>query len=178
MLLAVHLGILVRHKHTQFPGPGRAEDNVVGERLWPTYMRQGRRRCSSSPPRCCCAARRHRADQPDLDLSARSGTGRRVSAASQPDWYMGWLDGALRLMPPLEIRAFGYEVPNPFFPGVLLPGVFFTLLYLAPFIEARQDKDHGRAPPPRPAARPAGSHGDRRVGVVFFYLVLLGLGIG
>ena len=40
-----------------------------------------------------------------------------VSAASQPDWYMGWLDGALRIMPGWEIRAFGFEIPNPFFPG-------------------------------------------------------------
>ena len=35
---------------------------------------------------------------------------------------MGWLEGGLRLMPPWEIRAFGFEIPNPFFPGVLLPG--------------------------------------------------------
>jgi ubiquinol-cytochrome c reductase cytochrome b subunit len=37
VLIALHLAILVRHKHTQFPGPGRREDNVVGERFWPTY---------------------------------------------------------------------------------------------------------------------------------------------
>ena len=40
-----------------------------------------------------------------------------VSSASQPDWYMGWLDGALRLYPAWEIRAFGFEVP-----GAVLPG--------------------------------------------------------
>ena len=40
-----------------------------------------------------------------------------VSSASQPDWYMGWLDGALRLFPPWEIRAFGYELPAPVLPG-------------------------------------------------------------
>jgi ubiquinol-cytochrome c reductase cytochrome b subunit len=65
-----------------------------------------------------------------------------VSAASQPDWYMGWLDGALRLMPSWEIRAFGYEIPNPFFPGVLLPGITFTLLTLWPWLEARITGDH------------------------------------
>ncbi|HEV3227416.1 MAG TPA: cytochrome b, partial [Acidimicrobiales bacterium] len=37
VLLSLHLFIVVRHKHTQFAGPGREEDNVVGERLWPTY---------------------------------------------------------------------------------------------------------------------------------------------
>ena len=50
---------------------------------------------------------------------------------------MGWLDGALRVMPGWEVRAFGFEIPNPFFPGVLLAGVTFTLLYLWPFLEAR-----------------------------------------
>jgi ubiquinol-cytochrome c reductase cytochrome b subunit len=53
------------------------------------------------------------------------------------------MDGALRLMPGWEIRAFGYEIPNPFFPGVLLPGITFTLLYLWPFLEARVTGDHG-----------------------------------
>jgi ubiquinol-cytochrome c reductase cytochrome b subunit len=65
-----------------------------------------------------------------------------VSAASQPDWYMGWLDGALRIMPGWEIRAFGFEVPNPFFPGVLLAGVTFTLLYAWPLLEARVTGDY------------------------------------
>ena len=60
-----------------------------------------------------------------------------VSSASQPDWYIGWLEGALRIMPPWEIRAFGYEIPNVFFPGVLLPGITFGLLFAWPFLEAR-----------------------------------------
>src|SRR5262249_49164794 len=37
ILITIHLAILVRHKHTHYPGPGRRDDNVVGERLWPTY---------------------------------------------------------------------------------------------------------------------------------------------
>ena len=65
-----------------------------------------------------------------------------VSAASQPDWYMGWLDGALRIMPGWEFRAGGFEIPNPFFPGVLLAGVTFGLLYAWPFLEARVTGDH------------------------------------
>jgi ubiquinol-cytochrome c reductase cytochrome b subunit len=65
-----------------------------------------------------------------------------VSSASQPDWYMGWLDGALRLYPAWEVRAFGFEVPAPFFPAVALAGATFTALYLWPFIEARITGDH------------------------------------
>lgn len=40
-------------------------------------------------------------------------------------------------MPPIEIRAFHHTLPNPFFPGVLLPGITFMLLYAWPFLEAR-----------------------------------------
>ena len=138
-LLTAHLALVVRHKHTQFPGPGRREDNVVGERLWPTYAAKA-------------------AGVFFLTASMLAFLGglveinpiwiygpfdpAQVSAASQPDWYMGWLDGALRIMPGWELRAFGFEVPNPFFPAVLLAGVTFGLLYAWPFLEARVTRDH------------------------------------
>jgi ubiquinol-cytochrome c reductase cytochrome b subunit len=64
-----------------------------------------------------------------------------VSSASQPDWYMGWPDGALRLFPNWEIRLGGFTVANVFFPGVLLIGAVFTLIYLWPWIEARKFGD-------------------------------------
>jgi ubiquinol-cytochrome c reductase cytochrome b subunit len=64
-----------------------------------------------------------------------------VSSASQPDWYMAWLDGALRVFPPWEVRVGGYEVPSPFYPAVLLAGATFVLLYLWPFLEARFTSD-------------------------------------
>jgi ubiquinol-cytochrome c reductase cytochrome b subunit len=60
-----------------------------------------------------------------------------VPSPAQPDWWLGWVEGALRIFPPWEPRAFGYEIPNPFFPGVLVPGVTFGALYLWPFLEAR-----------------------------------------
>jgi ubiquinol-cytochrome c reductase cytochrome b subunit len=60
-----------------------------------------------------------------------------VSSPAQPDWYLGWLEGALRLFPPWELRGFGHTVPNPFYPAVILPGVTFVVLYLWPFLEAR-----------------------------------------
>jgi ubiquinol-cytochrome c reductase cytochrome b subunit len=65
-----------------------------------------------------------------------------VTSPAQPDWYLGWVEGALRLFPAWEIRAFGYEVPNPFYPAVLLPGLTFAALYAWPFIEARLTRDH------------------------------------
>jgi ubiquinol-cytochrome c reductase cytochrome b subunit len=54
---------------------------------------------------------------------------------------MGWLDGALRIMPGWETRLFGFEIPNPFFPGAGLGGLTFGLLYAWPFLEARVTGD-------------------------------------
>ena len=106
---------LVRQKHTQFPGAGRTRATTSSASGVADLRRQGARpvllhRRGAVP--CSAGSRR----------STRSGctarsTRPRSSAASQPDWYMGWLDGALRLMPGWEIRAFGFEIPNPFFPG-------------------------------------------------------------
>ena len=139
-LLSAHLAILWHQKHTQFPGPGRTERNIEGSRLWPTYA------IKSVGLFLLVAA----------VLTALGGLAQinpiwlygpfkpaTVSAGSQPDWYVGWLDGALRLMPPWEIRAFGHTVPNPFFPGVLLPGLTFGGLYAWPFLEPRFTKDRG-----------------------------------
>ena len=66
----------------------------------------------------------------------------KVSYAVQPDWYMGWLDGALRIMPSWEIVGFGHMIPNVFFPAILLPGITFGVLQAWPFIEARLTHDH------------------------------------
>jgi ubiquinol-cytochrome c reductase cytochrome b subunit len=79
---------------------------------------------------------------------------------------MGWLIGALRLMPPLEIHPFGYTlVPNPFFGGVLFPGVVFLTLYLWPAIERRITGDHSRH---ELLDRPRDNPWRTGVGVAFF----------
>ena len=57
---------------------------------------------------------------------------------AQPDWYLGWLIGALRLVPSFDLVIDGYTlVPNPFWGGVAFPGVVFTFLYAWPLLERR-----------------------------------------
>ena len=132
--VALHLAILWRQKHTQFPGPGHREDNVVGKSFWPSQV------FKSTGLMLLVAA----------VLSLMGGLVQinpiwtygpfiptTVSAPAQPDWYLGWLDGALRLFPPIEITALGVTIPSPFIPGVLLPGAAFTIMTLWPFIERR-----------------------------------------
>ncbi len=138
-LLTLHLAMLVRQKHTQFAGRGRSETNVVGSKLWPTFAAKTLGLFFFVFGTCAALGGLFQINPVWLygpfDPSA-------VSAGSQPDWYIGWLEGALRLMPPWEIRVAGFEIPNPFFPGVLLPGITFTVMFLWPWIEERISKDH------------------------------------
>ena len=95
-----------------------------------------------------------------------------VSTAAQPDWYVGWLEGALRLAPPWRVDIFGYTISEVFWPGILLPGITFGLLYLWPFLEARFTGDRLEhhlldSPRERPVRTAIG------VGVLTFYIVLV-----
>ena len=77
----VHLALVVRHKHTQFPGPGPREDNVVGERMWPTYASKAVGLFFLTAAVLCLLGGAG-PDQPDLDLRAvrpRRGVARRRS---------------------------------------------------------------------------------------------------
>ncbi|TML14305.1 MAG: ubiquinol-cytochrome c reductase cytochrome b subunit [Actinobacteria bacterium] len=120
VLLGIHLAMVVRHKHTQFEGPGRREDNVVGERMWPTYAAKATGLFFLTTSTLCLLGGLFQIN-PIWVFGPFDPA--QVSAASQPDWYMGWLDGALRIMPGWETRLFGFEIPNPFFPGAGLAGL-------------------------------------------------------
>jgi ubiquinol-cytochrome c reductase cytochrome b subunit len=95
-----------------------------------------------------------------------------ISAGSVPDWYMGFLDGALRIMPGWEL-TFGGNVlaPDVLIPAVILPGLFFTLVAAYPLLDGWIAG--GRPPrgllPPRPAD-PA-----NRIGVGVAGITLYGL---
>ncbi|MGZ4760525.1 MAG: ubiquinol-cytochrome c reductase cytochrome b subunit, partial [Acidimicrobiales bacterium] len=59
-----------------------------------------------------------------------------VTAGSQPDFYMGFLEGAFRLMPNLEFHAIGYTLSlNIIVPCFIIPGLLFTSMALYPFLE-------------------------------------------
>ena len=143
LLVGIHLALVWRQRHTQFPGRKRTEDNVVGIRVWPAFAFKSIGLLFLTGAVIAALGGWAQINPiwaygPFKSTEAVAA----VTSASQPDWYMGWLDGALRLMPGWEIRVRGFVVPNPFFPGVLLPGVVFTLLYLWPFLEARVTRDH------------------------------------
>jgi len=138
-LLSAHLAIVWRQKHTQFAEPGRTESNVVGSRFWPSYAAK-----SVAFFFAVFAVLGLLGGLVQINPVWLYGPfePQQVPSPAQPDWYLGWVEGALRLFPPWELRAFGYEIPNPFFPAVLLPGVTFAALYVWPFLEARMTGDH------------------------------------
>ena len=110
---------------------------MVGQRLWPTYTAK-----AGGLFFLVASALAALGGLAQINAIWVTGPyrGADVSSASQPDWYMGWTEGGLRLMPPWEVRAFGYQIPNPFFPGVLLPSIVFGIMYAWPFIQARRAK--------------------------------------
>jgi ubiquinol-cytochrome c reductase cytochrome b subunit len=137
-LISVHLAMVWRQKHTQFPGDGHTEDTVEGPKLWPTYAMKSLGLFFATAAVLCLLGGLFQINPVWLYGPYHAA---QVSSPAQPDWYMGWLEGALRLFPPWEIRAFGFEIPNPFFPAVLLAGVTFVGLYIWPFLEARATGD-------------------------------------
>jgi ubiquinol-cytochrome c reductase cytochrome b subunit len=61
---------------------------------------------------------------------------------AQPDWYLGWLIGALRLMPSFDVTIGHYTlIPNPFWGGVLFPLIVLGVLGSYPWVERRLARD-------------------------------------
>ena len=139
-LLGAHLAIMWHQKHTQFDGPKRTEKNVVGLPMWPTFAAKSIGFMFMITGLLAALGGLAQINPvwlygPYLPFQ--------VSSASQPDWYMGWTDGALRIFPNWEIHLFHHSVGNVFFPGVLLPGATFGLLLAWPWLEARFSRDLG-----------------------------------
>jgi ubiquinol-cytochrome c reductase cytochrome b subunit len=138
-LIAVHLLILVKQKHTQFPGPGRTEHNVVGNRLFPTFA--GKATGLVFVVFGVCAALGGLVQINPVWLWGPYNPAQ-VSAASQPDWYIGFLDGSTRIFPPWDLNLPGdYTVPALFWPTVVVAGAMFTVLALYPMIERKMTGD-------------------------------------
>jgi len=133
-LITVHLMLVWYQKHTQYPGPGRTEKNVVGYPLMPVYMAK-----AGGFFFVVFGVTTFIAAVASINPIWLYGpyTPGQISAGSQPDWYMGWLDGLVRMAPPLETYLFGYTISwNILIPGLIIPGLMFTGLALYPFIES------------------------------------------
>jgi ubiquinol-cytochrome c reductase cytochrome b subunit len=136
--LTLHLGIIWRQKHTQFRGPGRTENNVIGSPLWPNYAMKSVGLLFAVAAIVTALGAFFQINPIWLYGPYNPSN---VSSPAQPDWYIGWLEGALRLGPSWDWQIFNHTVPAPFFAGVMLPLAFFFLLFVWPFLERAMTHD-------------------------------------
>lgn len=132
--IALHLMFVVIHKHTQYAAPGRTQGNVVGYPVLPVYAAKaggfffivfG----------VVAAMASFFTINPIWNYGPYDPSP--VSAGTQPDWYIGFADGALRLVPPgwefvwLD-RTWSFNIIVP----VAILGLFIVTVLIYPFIEA------------------------------------------
>ncbi|MBQ0868737.1 cytochrome bc complex cytochrome b subunit [Streptomyces smyrnaeus] len=173
-LLVAHLILVFYHKHTQFAGPGRKNTNVVGMPLLPVYMAKAggffflvfgvisaiAALFTINP---IWVLGPYRPDQ--------------VSTNAQPDWYMGFSEGLIRVMPGWEINLWGHTLAL----GVAIPLVIVFPLVLVviamyPFIEAwvtGDKREHHIADRPRNAPTRTGFGA---AWITWYFVLLVGGG--
>ncbi len=137
--ITVHLALLWFQKHTQYRGRLAREDNVVGLSFWPGQVFRSLGLFFLTAAVIVLVAGLIQINPvwlygPYVPYVA--------TVPAQPDWYVGWLEGALRLGLPIEPTILGVTIPSPFVPGILIPGVLVGILALWPFLEARLTGDH------------------------------------
>jgi ubiquinol-cytochrome c reductase cytochrome b subunit len=132
-LVTAHLFIMFHQKHTQMPGKGNTEKNVVGAPFWPYFLLKGQAWFFFIFGALVLLSTFAQINPvwlygPYTPLA--------ISSASQPDFYMGMLEGALRMMPAWEINFLGHTLSLSVFVPALVPlGLLFTGAGLWPFFE-------------------------------------------
>lgn len=168
-LIAAHLALVWYQKHTQFPGPGRAENNVVGVRILPLF---GIKAAAFGLITAGVLALMAGLTTINAIWLLGPYNPAQVSAGSQPDIYMLWTDGLARVMPAWELYLGHYTVPGAFWVA-MLAGLMVVLLIAYPFIEAKITGDtahHNLLQRPRdvPVRTSLGM-----MGIAFYFLVTL-----
>lgn len=135
-LVGAHLALVWYQKHTIHRGPGRNETQVVGHKFFPVFMMKGAALFFFTFAVCALLAGVVQINPIWVFGPFKGGeVVAAVTSAAQPDWYMGWLDGILRLIPGWETRVGGFLIPNYFWGAVVFPGIIFTGMMLWPFLE-------------------------------------------
>ncbi|MFE7710299.1 cytochrome bc complex cytochrome b subunit [Streptomyces sp. NPDC057486] len=169
-LITAHLILVVYLKHTHWAGQGKTNKNAVGSPAFPHFTAKttgfffmvfGVLTLLGALAQI----------NPVWDYGPYRAN--QVSGNAQPDWYVGFLEGALRLMPPWETDIAGHTIMwNVFIPAIVLPGLVFTVLFLYPFFEKWLTGDRAEhhlcdRPRNRPTRTGLG------VAAIVFYAVLL-----
>lgn len=136
-LIGIHLALVWFQKHTQFPGPGRTEKNVVGVRVMPVFAVK-----SGAFFAVIVGVLGLMGGLLQINPIWQLGPYKpsQVSAGSQPDFYMMWTEGLARIFPPWELYFWHHTVPAAFWVAIVM-GLVFLLLTIYPFLEAKFSGD-------------------------------------
>jgi ubiquinol-cytochrome c reductase cytochrome b subunit len=173
-LVTVHLILVFYLKHTQWAGPGRNNRNVVGRPMYPQFTAR-----SAGLSFMVFGLLAVMGGLAQINPVWNYGPYRAdvVSTDSQPDWYVGFLEGALRLMPPFETNLWGHTISwNVLVPTLVLPALLFLVLYAYPFFErwvTGDREEHHLCD--RPRNRPVRT-GLGVAGIVFYVVLLVAAG--
>ncbi len=133
-LVSAHLFLMVHQKHTQMPGPGRTNANVVGQPMYPYFMvKTGAFFFFVFGVLALLGT--FAQINPIWEVGPYTPTA--ISAGSQPDFYMGFLEGSLRMFPSWTWDIGGHTIAwNVLIPALVVPGLIFTALGIWPFLES------------------------------------------
>jgi ubiquinol-cytochrome c reductase cytochrome b subunit len=157
VLIIARAGLSYRHKPAQFAAPGRDENRIVGIPLVPNSAALGAGLMALVSGVLILMSATVTVT-PSWTYGPADPSN--ASAGSQPDWYTGFLDGALRLVPP------GWEfewLGRTWTLAVLIPltviGLFLLLVAIYPFMESwisRDQSEHHILDRPRNSATRTG----------------------
>ena len=134
LFIALHLALMVINKHTQWPGPGRTNGNVVGNPVLPVFAGKAGGFFFLIFGLIFLIASFFSIN-PVWNYGPYDPSP--VSAGTQPDWYIGFADGMLRLIPPgWEVYWFNHTWSFAILTPLILIGIFIVLVVVYPFIEA------------------------------------------
>jgi ubiquinol-cytochrome c reductase cytochrome b subunit len=151
-LVGARAALLRRYGHPQ-PGPGRGRRTVVGIRRGPGYAARATAVFAITASVLAVVSGLFQVNPIWLYGPARPAN---VSAGSTAPWYLGWVDGAVRLWPALDIHLGRHTIPAAFWPSMVFLPASFALLALYPWVErrvARDDAPHRALQRPRDAPR-------------------------
>jgi ubiquinol-cytochrome c reductase cytochrome b subunit len=132
-LIAAHLMSIWHQEHTQWPGPKQREDNTVGEPMFPVFIIKTQALLLFTAGVIALLATVAQINPIWLYGPYNPAN---ASSFSQPDWYIGFLEGTLRIMPGVVTNVGGHTIAwNVFLPAVLLPIMFIMLMAAYPLIE-------------------------------------------
>jgi ubiquinol-cytochrome c reductase cytochrome b subunit len=121
-------------KHTTYPTPGRSPDEIVGSPFWPRYALKATGVAFVVFAVLALLGGLFQINPVWIYGPFDPTT---VPSPAQPDWYLGWVEGALRLAPPIEFDILGVHIPSVLLPMIIFPAVFLGFVLVWPFVERR-----------------------------------------